>query len=365
MQQEPDTADAHTSPSQKRRRVESTLTAQKRSRHDHNDQELRPGLDKELRPGLDKELQEIRKKLGPFDELRLALIPTDPYDTVFRPSGPKKQTVLMLAAIHGNLELVLLLLTAGAPSDLRDKDSRTAFDLAVKNGHLQIAQRLFTWGKATLKDGEGALLVALRKGHLEIVRWLVATITAADEYWTTVCFVAVSKGHLLIVKLLLSIGRVSIEKKHEGESLLSCAMRTKQLSVAHWLLDTGGALLDTNKNNTSIWDVINSYSLGDTINSNEFRVFVRCLLLHEGPPENFIITLLSALDKGMVKMSKRIRDKLPGFLGDRRQALDEAIDGFLPEQLGNIVSAYLRPDSESLYETLGLDSNTRSRSHLV
>ena len=51
-------------------------------------------------------------------------------------------TPLMAAAGCGNLELVDMLLSAGADYDLRDHTGRTAYDVAVANMHMEVADRL-------------------------------------------------------------------------------------------------------------------------------------------------------------------------------------------------------------------------------
>ena len=52
------------------------------------------------------------------------------------------QTALMLAAASGNEEAVNLLLKSGAKARISDHESQTAYDLAKRNGHSKIAQRL-------------------------------------------------------------------------------------------------------------------------------------------------------------------------------------------------------------------------------
>lgn len=56
--------------------------------------------------------------------------------------GPERRTPLIEAAGRGLLEIVELLLAAGAEPDWRDASDETALLRAAANGHLEVAQRL-------------------------------------------------------------------------------------------------------------------------------------------------------------------------------------------------------------------------------
>lgn len=57
-------------------------------------------------------------------------------------AGPEGSTPLMLAASEGKAEMVALLLEAGADPAKRDREGRTAAELAFANGHADLGQRL-------------------------------------------------------------------------------------------------------------------------------------------------------------------------------------------------------------------------------
>ena len=119
-------------------------------------------------------------------------------------------TPLGVAALHGNLEAVSVLLEVGASQDkpltengntrhlniIRfltetglDKDQRTAeprwtpLHVAAQAGHLDVVRILVEAGARkdrTSKTGITPLFAAAHKGQIEIVRWLVACGAAKD-----------------------------------------------------------------------------------------------------------------------------------------------------------------------------------------
>ncbi|SMF94397.1 Ankyrin repeat [Methylomagnum ishizawai] len=66
------------------------------------------------------------------------------------------QTPLHRATLHGNTQLVALLLTAGADPNARDGDGETPLATAVWNGHLEVVRMLIAAGAdLEAKDGGG------------------------------------------------------------------------------------------------------------------------------------------------------------------------------------------------------------------
>lgn len=66
------------------------------------------------------------------------------------------QTALMLAAVHGRLPVVDLLLSHGADPDVTGKYGLSALMLAIVNGHADIAAALLEAGADTQIKGTGA-----------------------------------------------------------------------------------------------------------------------------------------------------------------------------------------------------------------
>ncbi|MBI2688414.1 MAG: ankyrin repeat domain-containing protein [Acidobacteria bacterium] len=87
-------------------------------------------------------------------------------------------TPLILAAYHGDLENVKMLLAAGADVHARDKSGRTALMGAAFKGHVEIARLLLARGaRVDDADGIGAtpLMFAALTGRGEMVDLLLAS----------------------------------------------------------------------------------------------------------------------------------------------------------------------------------------------
>ena len=83
------------------------------------------------------------------------------------------QTALMLAASHGRLDMVeLLVSTAGADVNVRDEDGSTALMCAAEHGHMDIVKFLLQQAETNVlaKDNDGltALAVAMEAGHRDV-----------------------------------------------------------------------------------------------------------------------------------------------------------------------------------------------------
>ena len=82
------------------------------------------------------------------------------------------QTALMLAVSHGRLDMVRLLVDAGADLNIRDEDGSTALMCAAEHGSMDIVKYLMVQPEADLaaKDNDGltALAVAMEAGHRDI-----------------------------------------------------------------------------------------------------------------------------------------------------------------------------------------------------
>merc|ERR1719384_2963644 len=82
------------------------------------------------------------------------------------------QTALMLAVSHGRLDMVELLLEAGADVNIRDEDGSTALMCAAEHGHIEIVKVLMKHPdiniNATDNDGLSALSVAMEAGNRDI-----------------------------------------------------------------------------------------------------------------------------------------------------------------------------------------------------
>merc|ERR1711902_283161 len=91
------------------------------------------------------------------------------------------QTALMLAVSHGRLDMVDLLLEAGADVNIRDEDGSTALMCAAEHGHMDIVKLLMKHPEININavdnDGATALRVAMDASHRDIGVLLYANMS--------------------------------------------------------------------------------------------------------------------------------------------------------------------------------------------
>lgn len=119
-------------------------------------------------------------------------------------------TGLSRAAEAGHDQVVKLLLAAGADVERKNQDGLTPLALACSQGNLKIAELLLDEGasvKARTNDGETPLSLAAASGHSEMVKLLMewdADVKTADLTSATALEKAARYGHAEIVRILLS-----------------------------------------------------------------------------------------------------------------------------------------------------------------
>ncbi|KAG1685801.1 KN motif and ankyrin repeat domain-containing protein 1 [Nymphon striatum] len=95
------------------------------------------------------------------------------------------QTALMLAVSHGRLDMVTLLVDAGAAVNIQDNDGSTALMCASEHGHIEIVKYLLTYpdidSKLVDNDGSNALGIAMEANHRDIGLLLYASISRGSS----------------------------------------------------------------------------------------------------------------------------------------------------------------------------------------
>ena len=153
---------------------------------------------------------------------------------------------LVLAVKEGHLEVVRLLLEAGADKDAANTDGSTALFFAAQNGHLEVVRLLLEAGAdkdAADTDGWTALHIAAQEGHLEVVRLLleagIDTDAAEDTDGWTALLLASWKGHLEVARLLLEAGADKDAADTYGQTALRVAIYQRHLEVLRLLCEAG------------------------------------------------------------------------------------------------------------------------------
>ena len=120
----------------------------------------------------------------------------------------KKATALMVASANGRVELMRVLLAAGAKVNQTNADGTNSLMIASLQGQVEAIRVLLAAGAQVNQpafDGVAALMVASRKGHVQAVKVLLAAgadprITTPEGF--TALVLAQHHKHPAIVSLL-------------------------------------------------------------------------------------------------------------------------------------------------------------------
>ena len=152
---------------------------------------------------------------------------------------------MYVAAERGNLEVVGLLLEAGADQNAARQDGKTAVMAAAQHGHFEVVRLLLEAGadqNAAETTELTALMFAAANGSLEVVRLLLeagADQNAANECGGTALMAAAANGHLEVVRLLLEAGADKNAAMSDGATSLFLAACFSHLEVVRLLLEAG------------------------------------------------------------------------------------------------------------------------------
>ncbi|RZJ12593.1 MAG: DUF3592 domain-containing protein [Acidovorax sp.] len=162
--------------------------------------------------------------------------------------GDGGSSMLMLAALRGQMAHVELLLQAGAQPDLRQtqKDSErgdTALLRALYGGHLAIAQRLVQSGASLQVRNRwdwGPVHMAAQSGCVPCLQWLVDRGQPLDEpapasRGETPAMLAAARGRVEVLAWLQARGVDLTRRDPHGQSALDWARFGKQPQAEQWL----------------------------------------------------------------------------------------------------------------------------------
>ncbi len=159
-------------------------------------------------------------------------------------------TAILLAAIHGQIDITNYLIEKDAYINHENKKGNTALMQAASHGYLSIVKLLKekdAFINAMNNDGVTALQLAAANGHTEIVRYLIsqgADVNACDLAGNRALSLAAKGGHLDIVKLLVAAkADVNAIDKAGNTPLSTLAMQKHALAshdaIVNYLIDQG------------------------------------------------------------------------------------------------------------------------------
>jgi ankyrin repeat protein len=161
-------------------------------------------------------------------------------------------TALHWAADGDNLDLVELLIRAGANPKAANRYGVTPLWLACTNGNAAAVVLLLKAGadpNTVLPEGETVLMTAARTGRVDAVKALVEAGAAVNtkEGWhgQTALMWAAAEGHPAVIQALVEHGADINARSNGGFTALLFAAREGHIGAVRTLLDAGANLSDS------------------------------------------------------------------------------------------------------------------------
>ena len=211
-----------------------------------------------------------------------------------RQRGESHLTVLMIACVNQDLEMVKLLLDAGANPDIANEEGTTAlFAAAYIDTELgtKIVKLLLNSGahaNTARIEGETPLLQAIIRNQESAILILQAGANpnAINKDNLSVLHLAAQNGHLEIVERIIAEGQVdlNIVDNDKAQAPIHSAVHNKRYNIVEVLADAGVNLNIKNKEGCGV--------IGEAIKNNDSQMVK--LLLAKGADPNISLKVAGA-----------------------------------------------------------------------
>nr|XP_011728453.1 ankyrin repeat and death domain-containing protein 1B isoform X5 [Macaca nemestrina] len=168
-------------------------------------------------------------------------------------------TVIHLAAWSGSLEVMLMLVKAGADQRAKNQDGMNALHFAAQSNHVRIVEYLIQ--DLHLKDlnqpdekGRKPFLLAAERGHVEMIEkltFLNLHTSEKDKEGNTALHLAAKHGHSPAVQVLLTQWQDINEMNENGETPFFLSVEGGHEECSKVLLTAGSDINIPNKLNIS------------------------------------------------------------------------------------------------------------------
>lgn len=168
---------------------------------------------------------------------------------------------LHLAALNGREDVFKELIVRGADANIDDSINHKLLHLAAKGGLVNVVKELLDTGNCDInlpiRNGDTALHLATLNGRQEVIQHLIdrkANINAVNNYGVTAAHNAASKGHVEILQILQSNGLNFNSADQNGSTVLHYAASSGQKKAAAFIIAHYPELLDKidNEDNTPL-----------------------------------------------------------------------------------------------------------------
>ena len=207
----------------------------------------------------------LARMLGHFPKLHEAVAAGDPEDVkqlmAEEQSTNMKHprdgyTPLHEAARQGRPEVVQVLIDAGADIYLKDKNNRTVLDIALEEGHIEIAKILIN-ADGIIYDTKPLLQSAVSNGQIEMVKVLTEYLIEDAR----------KLGRSLYQDINYNIDNhdyyATIDETTPGRSLLHVAATNGYTEIARILMQAGAYVMAKNNNNKTPVDLADEKGHGN------------------------------------------------------------------------------------------------------